>query len=53
MNQPPNFQPQIRSRTTVNRGGFEQGGVKLHRAKTLNIFTKVTNKANLANCCGF
>jgi hypothetical protein len=35
---------------TVNRGGFAQDKVKLHRALTLNIFTRVT--ANFANCCG-
>jgi hypothetical protein len=36
--------------STVNRGGFAQGGVKLHRALALNIFTRVS--ANPANCCG-
>jgi hypothetical protein len=35
---------------TVNRGGFAQGGVKLHRASKFNIFKSVT--ANPANCCG-
>jgi hypothetical protein len=29
-------------KSTVNRGGFAQGGVKLYRALTLNIFTRVT-----------
>jgi hypothetical protein len=37
--------------TTVNRGGFAQNGVKLHKALTLNIFSRVI--ANPANCCGF
>jgi hypothetical protein len=36
---------------TVNRGGFAQGGVKLHRALTLNIFTGAI--ANPANCYVF
>jgi hypothetical protein len=38
MEAPGTFQKII----TVNRGGFAQGGVKLHRAQTLNIFTRVT-----------
>jgi hypothetical protein len=35
---------------TVNRRGFAHGGVKFHKAETLNIFTRAT--ANPMNCCG-